>query len=71
MARPERWRAVGEVLLIRAVVSWSSDWSSKSRRDNCVVQKSEMDIGESDLGGIFIVGSWSCGGVDVEVEKIY
>lgn len=39
IARPARWRAVGELLVTREEVSRTSDWSSASRSASCVVQK--------------------------------
>lgn len=42
IARPARWREVGEVVVIREEVSESSDWSSKSRRASWVVAKEGM-----------------------------
>lgn len=42
IARPARWREVGEVLVIREEVSLSSESSSDCRRESCVAAKEGM-----------------------------
>ena len=42
IARPARWREIGEVVEIREEVSESSDWSSKSRSASWVVANDGM-----------------------------
>ncbi len=53
MARPARWRAVGDVLEIRDEVSESSDWSSASKSASWVVAKEGMST--ASLGAIICV----------------
>jgi len=50
IARPARWREVGEVLVSRDDVSDSSDWSSASRRESWGVAK--LEISRAPFGAI-------------------
>ncbi len=58
IARPARERDVGVLFEIRDEVSASSDCSSASRRESCVVANEGMDIWDGSLGGIFVMGGF-------------
>lgn len=60
IARPARWREVGEVLVMRDAVSESSDCSSASRRASWVVAKEGISTGIASLGAMVIEALVMC-----------